>query len=66
MKKLEAEDSRHAAELEKEYQKQGIDVRGMSPFVWVADDSPKVVREITESYESSFVWTVMEGIDQGE
>jgi hypothetical protein len=33
MKKLEAEDSKHAAELENEYKKQGIDVRGMSPFV---------------------------------
>jgi hypothetical protein len=32
MKKLEAEDSEHAAELEKEYKKQGIDVRGMSPL----------------------------------
>jgi len=32
MKKLEAEDSKHAAELEQEYKKQGIDVRGMSPL----------------------------------
>jgi len=33
MQKLEAEDSRHAAELEAEYKKQGIDIRGMSPSV---------------------------------
>jgi hypothetical protein len=32
MKKLEAEDSRHAAELAAEYKKKGIDVRGMSPL----------------------------------
>lgn len=32
MKKMEAEDSKHAAELEAEYKKLGIDVRGMSPF----------------------------------
>lgn len=36
MKRLEAEDSKHAAELAEEYKKEGIDVRGMSLLkIWL-------------------------------
>jgi len=66
MKKLEAEDSQHAAELEKEYRKQGIDVRGMSSLTKWLTDSPETVWEIAESDESSFIWAVMERLNQGE
>lgn len=33
MKRLEAEDSKYAAELAEEYRKQGIDVRGISSII---------------------------------
>jgi hypothetical protein len=37
MKKLEAEDSKHAAGLAEEYRKKGIDVKGMSLTLFDTD-----------------------------